>query len=112
MEGAFNVALCKVSNYNPDKLNTDYLYFVMQSSFVKDELLKYSERSLIPSMSVEHLKTIKIPLPPLDIQTKTVEYLDSIRNKVEILKQVQNDKIKNLKALKASILDRAFKGEL
>ena len=32
--------------------------------------------------------------------------------KVEILKQVQNDKIKNLKALKASLLDRAFKGEL
>lgn len=58
------------------------------------------------------IEEFEIPLPPLDIQTQSVAYLDSVRDKVEILKQVQNDKIKNLKALKASILDRAFKGEL
>lgn len=58
------------------------------------------------------LKEIQIPLPPLDIQTQTVAYLDSVRDKVEMLKKAQNDKKSRLIALKASLLDRAFKGEL
>lgn len=58
------------------------------------------------------IEEFEIPLPPLDIQNETVAYLDNVRDKVEMLKKVQNDKKSRLVALKASILDRAFKGEL
>ncbi|SFV69489.1 Type I restriction-modification system, specificity subunit S [hydrothermal vent metagenome] len=55
---------------------------------------------------------IKTPFPPLKTQQKTVQYLDQLSEKTEILKQVQHDKMQSLKDLKASLLDRAFRGEL
>jgi len=112
MEGAFNVALCKIENKDKENLDTTYLYYLIQSKYVKGELLKRAERALIPSMSIEHLKSIEIPTPPLSIQQKTVQYLDQLSQKTETLKQVQTEKMESLKALKASILDRAFRGEI
>ena len=51
-----------------------------------------------------------MPLPHLETQLKTVQYLDQLSQKTETLKQVQTKKMESLKALKASILDRAFRG--
>ena len=45
-------------------------------------------------------------------QQKVVAYLDEISNKIEKIKQIQKEKMQSLKELKASILDKAFKGEL
>lgn len=90
-------------------LNT-YLQYALYVK--KDFMYQIANITTVAYMNKAKCNSIPIPLPPLHIQTKTVEYLDSIRTKVEILKQVQNDKITHLKALKASILDRAFKGEL
>lgn len=112
MEGAFNVALCKIENIDNNNLDINYLYYLIQSKYVKDELLRMSERALIPSMSIDHLKSIEIPLPPLPIQQKVVAYLDDISQKLEKIKQLQKEKMASLKALKASILDSAFRGEL
>ena len=112
MEGAFNVALCKIENNDYSNLDTNYLYYLIQSKYVKDELLSRSERALIPSMSVDHLKSIVIPTPPLQIQQKVVKYLDEISEKIEKVKSIQKEKMDSLKALKASILDKAFRGEL
>ncbi|WP_035737729.1 restriction endonuclease subunit S [Francisella philomiragia] len=58
------------------------------------------------------LKNIEIIVPPLPIQQQTVEYLDSIARKVDKIKQLNEQKLENLKALKASILDKAFRGQL
>ncbi len=112
MEGAFNVALCKIENNDYSNLDTNYLYYLIQSKYVKDELLSRSERALIPSMSVDHLKSIVIPTPPLQIQQKVVKYLDEISEKIEKVKSKKKEKMDSLKALKASILDKAFRGEL
>ena len=65
-----------------------------------------------PVISYKGISKMKIPLPPLQIQQKTVTYLDQISQKTEQLKKVQQEKLQNLKALKASILDKAFRGEL
>ena len=62
--------------------------------------------------AVKELKEINIPLPELPIQQKVVSYLDEISQKMEKIKQIQKEKMQSLKALKASILDQAFKGEL
>ena len=51
-------------------------------------------------------------VPPLKTQQKTVQYLDRLSQQAERLKQVQQEKMQHLKDLKASILDRAFRGEI
>ena len=58
------------------------------------------------------IKELNIAPVALKIQQKVVSYLDEISNKIEKIKQIQKKKMQSLKALKASILDQAFKGEL
>jgi len=57
-------------------------------------------------------KELLLPFPTFEIQQKTVKYLDKISKKIEKLKQVQKEKMQNLVALKASILNQAFRGNL
>jgi len=52
------------------------------------------------------------PLPPIKTQQKTVAYLDQISSKIEQIKTLQSKKMQSLKELKASLLDKAFRGEL
>ena len=58
------------------------------------------------------LEDFQVPMVSLDIQQKTIKYLDQISEKTEKVKSVQKEKMESLKALKASLLDRAFRGEL
>lgn len=58
------------------------------------------------------IENLQVPDISLPIQQQTVEYLDSIATKVDKIKQLNEQKLENLKALKASILDKAFRGEL
>ena len=48
VEGAFNVALCKLSIKDTKILEKEFLYFMIPSYLIKGTLLKKSERSLIP----------------------------------------------------------------
>ena len=71
-----------------------------------------ANKSAQPVISYKSICEMTLPLPPLKTQQKVVSYLDEISNKMEKIKNLQKKKMQSLKALKASILDKAFKGEL
>jgi type I restriction enzyme S subunit len=110
--GAFNVALCKITNRDRDILNDDFLFHIIPTSLVRGELLKQAERSLIPSMSVEHLKVIRIPVPPIDEQERIVEGISRVEAEVERLDANYQLKLQDLMELKQRLLQKAFSGEL
>ena len=110
--GAFNVALCKITNANPDRLDDDFLFYLVPSDLIRGELLKLSERSLIPSMSVKELARLKIPLPPLPTQQAIVEKLDALSEETKALEAIYERKQSALAELKQSLLQKAFAGEL
>ncbi len=112
VSGAFNVALCKISNKNDKILNNDYLFYLIPTDIVKGELMKRSERSLIPSMSIEHLKEIIIPLPPILEQERIVYKLNNLITETKKLESIYQQKLNDLEELKKSILQKAFNGEL
>ena len=76
MEGAFNVALCKINNIEP--FNRDYLSILIKSNLITGELLAASERGHIPSMHTEHLLSLWVPTPPLAEQNRIVQKLDEL----------------------------------
>jgi type I restriction enzyme S subunit len=53
-----------------------------------------------------------IPLPPLNEQQRIANYLDQFQQKVDSLRQLQEQTAAELDALLPAILDRAFRGEL
>lgn len=93
-----------------DLLNPYFLMYSLQKNLetLTDEAKGAAQKGIYLN-SVKKLEIVDISLKT---QQKTVSYLDEISQKMEKIKQIQKEKMQSLKALKASILDQAFKGEL
>ena len=59
-----------------------------------------------------HIASLSIPVPPLPEQRRIVAYLDNLQAKVDEMKHLREQALKELDAMLPSILDKAFKGEL
>lgn len=99
--------------HSKENMNPYYLNYYMRSKEVNDYLVSTmvgaTGRQRVPS---DTIKSLGISIPLLSVQQKTVSYLDEVSQKIEKTKAMQKEKLQNLKDLKASILDQAFKGEL
>ena len=93
-----------------DELNI--LFVKYQLEYLKEKILEQRQGVRQKNLNLTKIKNIMIEYPPLKTQQKTVQYLDQISQQTERLKQVQQEKMQNLKDIKASILDRAFRGEI
>lgn len=100
-----------VLRVNENTINS-YLFYYLITDKLFEQIEPNIRGAQYPATSDKDLKNCNIPNTPLNIQQKVVKYLDEISEKTEKIKQVQKAKMNSLKALKASILDQAFKGEL
>ena len=113
-----DVAILGIDSCFPDSVvgiysennSNDFIYYFLLT--LKQQLESEATTTAQMNINLKVLQTIDVPLPPLNIQQKIVKYLDEISQKIEKIKQAQKAKMNSLKALKASILDQAFKGEL
>ena len=101
-------ALHSMSNMNPYYLN-HFMRSKEVNEFLVSTMVGATGRQRVPS---ESIKNLQISIPPLKTQQKVVSYLDEISQKMEKIKNLQKKKMQSLKELKASILDKVFKGEL
>lgn len=123
-----SVARCCIvdKNYLPARVNQhvsilrlkngmipSFLHYYLISPSVKSELLFSSSGGATrEAITKSMLEEFQVPFVSVPIQQKVVNYLDEISQKTEKIKQLQKEKMASLKALKASILDSAFRGEL
>jgi type I restriction enzyme, S subunit len=63
-------------------------------------------------INLRDVRTLAIPIPPLEDQRRLVAYLDDLQSKMDSLKALQAQSTSELDALLPSILDEAFKGKL
>jgi len=95
-----------------ENLDKYYLAYFLRSPNVVNFLHNDSMGAKMPRTNMKTFREMGLPIPPRSIQQKVVEYLDSVSEKMEKVKSIQKEKMQSLKALKASILDKAFRGEL
>lgn len=95
-----------------NEYDSNFLFWYLLSPYFQEELNKSATGTTVMGIKTAVLKKFEIPLPPLDIQTQTVAYLDALHVKAQALKKAQVSKKEELLALKASLLESAFKGEL
>jgi type I restriction enzyme S subunit len=87
--------------------------FVYQFLSIKvEENLQQALGAAQPNLSTKQIKEIKIPIPPLEAQKAIVSHLDSLTERIRTLESATQEKLSDLTALKASLLDAAFKGQL
>ncbi|OCL87756.1 Type-1 restriction enzyme EcoKI specificity protein [Aliarcobacter thereius] len=111
-DGAFINQRVAVIQSNEKFTSNNFIYHYLCTSNVLSNVMELSKTLNQPNLSIKDLSNFEIPLPSLETQQKVVAYLDEISNKIEKIKQIQKEKMQSLKELKASILDKAFKGEL
>jgi type I restriction enzyme S subunit len=64
------------------------------------------------NINLKVLSGIQIPLPPLPEQAKIVSQLDALSERTQALAATTTRQLNQLTALKASLLDAAFRGQL
>lgn len=107
--GLLNQHIFKIEH--PNSVDRKYFYYALK------ELVSVVEENLHGGAGLVHitkskLQKLKVPLPPLAEQKKIVKKLDSLSAKVGDLKKLQAKQSADLKALKQSILHKAFSGTM
>jgi type I restriction enzyme S subunit len=63
-------------------------------------------------INLKDVRTLRLPVPPLEEQRGIARPLDDLRTNVDILVDAQSETSKEINALLPSVLDKAFRGEL
>ena len=110
-QGVINQALLKITpNTN---VNGNYIARLLSSKFFQDTLSKLSGGAAIQNVpAVSILKDILIPLPNSNNQKLIIDVIGVLESNKNIIKNSYAKKSTELKALKKSILQKAFSGEL
>lgn len=92
----------------PDHLVNQLLYYCL----VAYDLRPFLTGATRPKLTQGAMRSIPIPLPPLEEQRRIVAHLEALREKIKDLKEIQATTEAELQLLEQAILDRAFRGEL
>lgn len=94
------------------KINNHFIYYFTLSNNFKEQVGLATKTVAQPKLALTRLAEVEIPIPSIEMQDKEVRVFDLISSKTNEILKHQHSKLTYLKALKTSILDKAFKGEL
>lgn len=108
----------KIEFYNEESINVieEYAKYYLMSSYGYDELTKFKKATAQESISIEAIRDVFIPLPPIAEQQRIVAKIEELLPKVEEYGKAQ-DALNKLneelpERLKKSILQEAIEGRL
>lgn len=120
-----NIAIVEMDYKNPiastgfcvlrpitDKLINKYLFYFLLTNNTQDQIEPFIRGAQYPAISDKDLKGIEFPVVSIKEQQKIVDKIDSLFAETDALVSDYKEKRANLEALKSSLLDSAFKGEL
>ena len=97
---------------NEEYVNVKYIMYYLISNFGQHEIFKNMKATAQPSLSMETIRDIEIPIPSLPEQKEIVRILDTVLEKESRAKEAAQTVLDQIALLKKSILARAFRGEL
>lgn len=107
-----NVAKVEPFNKSEEKLNVYFLLYYLLSSFGQYEIFKNMKATAQPSLSMETIREIIIPLPSIEEQHEIVRLIDDLLARERAAQQATEQALASIELMKKSILARAFRGEL
>ena len=97
---------------NEKSINQRYLYNYLTTDGVAKYVLANVNTLMQPNLSINDLKNLLIPCPPLKTQQSIVQKLDALSTETKKLETIYQQKLNGLGELRNSILQKAFNGEL
>lgn len=109
MDASTNQAVCSIQN-DRNLFDEIFLFFFLYSQ--RDTIIRDSSGGAQPNISKGYIDNFLVPLPSLEIQHLLSEKFFKYQENTNKIFKTLNHKLQNLKVLKSSLLDQAFKGEL
>lgn len=102
--------LSSLALFKPDrvKLNTFYLQSVLNTTSTFVHIVSNMKGAAIKRLTLDQLKVIEIPLPPVDMQNR----FGTLAERYLALQEKQKELTKEINQLFDSVMHKAFKGEL
>jgi len=111
MDSVFASYLIRVVT-KKQSVDPNYLWFYFQSPAYWQQVANTVVGAAQPNVNGNKLGDIVFPLPSLKTQNKIVSYFNQLQQKQQTLLSQQQTRLAELKQLKNSLLNSAFKGEL
>lgn len=105
-----NVA--KVELFGDNILNAEYILYYLLSDIGQKEIFKSMKATAQPSLSMETIRDIVIPIPEISVQNKIVDFISVIKEKELKEKELIKNTLLQIELMKKSILAKAFRGKL
>lgn len=99
-----------VVGITPNSMNNEFLYYYLKT--LQLQLDKKANSAAQKNINLKILSEIDVPVPSIEIQNSIADRFSRLEEKQFQILSVQQSKLTYLKALKSSLLDRAFKGDL
>lgn len=81
-----------------------YLAVALNSDFVKEQIYRKANGSVMPSISLENLKKLEIPVPNIEEQKYILSEIYESRNKIIEIKSLLNENIARFERMLSSML--------
>lgn len=92
--------------------NKNFLYQVMSSEIIQSQIKLAIRATSQPKLALHRIQDLKIPVPPLKEQKRITDKVERLLNKIDEAKQLIDEAKETFELRRASILDKAFRGEL
>ena len=105
-EDKFNLTenAARITNLDTSKINSKFLFYYLNSKSGQHKIKSSQVGSAQGKLPIKNIKSISIPLPPLNEQEKIADVLSSLDNKIEL----NNEMNKTLEEMAKSIFKRWF----
>jgi len=103
IEGCIHDGWLVFSNFS-DNIEKDFLFYVLSSNLAQDQFKSFaSGGTSVDNLNIDKASNVQIPLPPVEVQVKIVEEIETIekeereaKNQIESLKTSIEDKLNTL----------------
>jgi len=92
----------------PGYLHAYFLHAPQSQAF----LSKHAKGSIMAGLNMGLIQALPVALPPIEVQASIVEEADGLREEIQRLSGIYEQKLAALDALKKSLLHQAFSGNL
>lgn len=94
------IALLRFNN----NVNNFFIGFILNSNICKIQIQQLKRPVAQPNLNITELKSLKIPLPPLNIQNEIASHIQALRDEAKQLKQEAKEVLKKAKDEVESII--------
>ena len=104
-----NVAKIEIFNNYSFNIDEKYILYYLMSTIGQNDIFRFQKATAQPSLSMETIRKVRTPIPPLNEQKRIVEKVDELMALCDELEKNIEQSKNDSELLMQSVLQEAFK---